>query len=290
VEGIFLAGLISLTSVGVLAVVLIRGDIRLNLSRKRLRSLLAYGAPLVPASLAFWALSSLDRMLLTVLRGQEVVGLYAVGSKVAAIAAFVTFALTQAYVPLSYELATRSGQERAYGRILLAYVAGMGALAVALAAFGPEIVDRLAAPDYAGGAAVVPWLVAGVALSGAGSILATGIHLAKRTVWVTVVALAAAATNLALNAWWIPGHGMIGAAAATLASYALMDLLLISAAQRLHPLPFPWIRAGTLAALAATGIVAGTWIEPWWGRALVVLTFAAAAALAARGRGRFGNE
>jgi O-antigen/teichoic acid export membrane protein len=282
VGGVFLGGLIALTSVGALSLVLIRKDVRPCFSGARLRRLLAYGAPLVPASVAFWALASLDRTLLVVIRGEETVGLYEVGGKVAAIASFATFAITQAYVPLSFEMAGRDDADRHYGRVLLAYLAGMGGLALLLAAFAEETVGLLAAPDFARGAVVVPWLVSGVALAGAGTILATGIHLAKRTIWVTWAAAAAAILNLALNLLWIPGWGMVGAAAATLASYAVMNVVLTVVAQKLRPVPYPWGRAALLAGLAGAGILVSAYVEPWWGRALIVAGFGGVGLLSLR--------
>jgi O-antigen/teichoic acid export membrane protein len=255
VEGIFLGGLISLTTVGLLAIGLIRSDLRLGLSWPRLRRMLAYGAPLAPAALAFWALSYIDRSVLLKLEGAAQVGLYDVGSKIAAIVAFATFAISQAYLPLSYEIAQQPDSRRSYGRILTAYVAGMGWLVLGLCAFAGEALSLLAAEKFHGAIVVVPWLVSAVAIAGAAPILATGIHLAKRTVWVTAISVIAALTNLVLNLWWVRAHGIVGAAAATLASYVLMTTLYAVVAERLHPIRFPWARAGAAVGAAAAGIL-----------------------------------
>jgi O-antigen/teichoic acid export membrane protein len=279
VEGIFLGGAISLTAVGLLAGWLIRGEIVPGLAGDRLRSLLAYGIPLVPASLAFWALSYVDRLLLTRLLGTDAVGLYEVGSKVAAVVAFATTAVYQAFVPLSFEMSRDDESDRGYGRILVAYLLGMGGLSLVLVAFGREIVEVLAAADYRAGAAVVPWLVPGVAISGLGTILATGIHLARKTIWITAAAGAAAAANVVLNLWWIPEHGIVGAAAATLVSYAVMVVLLLAAAQRLHPIAYPWGRAAVAAAMAGGAIVAASHVETVAVRAGVVVAYLAGAIL-----------
>jgi len=275
VPGIFLGGLIALTAAGLLSLILILPDLRPGLSPRILGRMLAYGAPLAPSAVAFWVLSYLDRTLLLLLRDSHHVGLYEVGSKVAAIVAFLTFAFTQAYVPLSYEMARREESRPAYGRILLAYTVGFGWVAVALSAFASEVVMVLAADEYHGGTVVVPWLVGGVAISGAGAVLATGIHLAQRTIWVTIIAVASAAANYVLNLWWIPAHGMVGAAAATLASYLLMNLLLVIVAERLHPIGYPWGRVIAATGLATAGVVAATAVDAWWIRGLIVVAYPA---------------
>jgi O-antigen/teichoic acid export membrane protein len=191
----------------------------------------------------------------------------------AAVVVFATFAISQAYVPLSYELAARPDARRAYGRILTAYAAGMGWLALGLCAFAGEVISVLAHEKFHAGVVVVPWLVPAMAIAGAAPILATGIHLAKRTVWVTFVSLIAALTNLGLNVWWVRAHGIVGAGAATLASYALMSTLYAIVAERLHPIRFPWAKTAVAVVAAGAGILAAGAVEGWWPRAAVVVGY-----------------
>ena len=54
---------------------------------------------------------------------------------------------------------------------------------------------------------------------------------------------AAAATNLAANFALIPRYGILGAAWATVLSYAVMAGLGLVISQRLYPLPLEWALA-----------------------------------------------
>src|SRR3712207_9132856 len=62
-------------------------------SRRELRSLLAFGLPLVPAAGATWAISFIDRVLLSQLDGLASTGEYAVGTRFTAVVLFVAGAL-----------------------------------------------------------------------------------------------------------------------------------------------------------------------------------------------------
>ena len=59
--------------------------------------------------------------------------------------------------------------------------------------------------------------------------------------------------NIGLNFWLIPAYGMLGAAYATLAAYALLLLVRTWNAQKLYPVPYQWRRVGMV--LVAAGVL-----------------------------------
>jgi O-antigen/teichoic acid export membrane protein len=87
---------------------------------------------------------------------------------------------------------------------------------------------------------------------------------------VTIVTLLAAGSNVVLNLLLIPAHGIEGAAAATLASYALMVVGLAVAAQRLHRIAYPWLRIAAPTAAAGAGILLAARTDSWAVRAGIV--------------------
>jgi O-antigen/teichoic acid export membrane protein len=98
-------------------------------------------------------------------------------------------------------------------------------------------------------------VVAPLAFSGALLVAYTTLSIAAtrahRTDRFWHVAVAGAVVNLVLNLLLIPGYGMRGAAAATVAAYAVLAIGMALLAQRLYPVPYEWKR---LAVATGAGI------------------------------------
>ena len=67
-----------------------RSDLGLEFSRPLLREMNRFGAPLVPAALALWAISFADRWFIAVLQDQAEVGVYSVAVRVASAVFFIS--------------------------------------------------------------------------------------------------------------------------------------------------------------------------------------------------------
>jgi O-antigen/teichoic acid export membrane protein len=80
--------------------------------------------------------------------------------------------------------------------------------------------------------------------------MAIGVGRARRTGFNWVVTGIAAALNIALNLALIPRYGMLGAAIATVAAYALMFVGMTLNAQRVYRVPYQWRRVVTVVAAA----------------------------------------
>jgi O-antigen/teichoic acid export membrane protein len=106
-----------------------------------------------------------------------------------------------------------------------------------IALFAPEGLILLTPPEYWGAAPVLPALAVGLVLFGTTQITGLGISLKRRTAFLTYGAWMAAATNFTLNLILTPRYGALGAALASLASYAVLTSSFLFWSQRLHPIP-----------------------------------------------------
>ena len=116
-----------------------------------------------------------------------------------------------------------------------------------------------------------------------------GIGIEKRARYYPIITAAAAAANLAGNFLLIPRFGTMGAAWATVLSYAVMAGLGLAISRRLYPVPFENRRLAGLLAAAAL-VYGGSLLAPP-GRALALLVklgllaaFVLAAGVLMRGR------
>ena len=64
-----------------------------------LKSILAYGVPFLPASVAYWVFSSADRVMLESMSSLESVGIYTVAVSLGAVMSLVASAIGQAWSP-----------------------------------------------------------------------------------------------------------------------------------------------------------------------------------------------
>jgi O-antigen/teichoic acid export membrane protein len=236
------------------------------------RPLVRTGLPLVPASLSFWALAYVDRLLLPAYavalndRGQ-----YAIANKLASMLTLITVPFQSAWGPLALSMRNDPEAPRTYAKVLTYYMIGGLGLALALALFAKEILLVFTTPAYVGAAPMVSLL--GYAAVGTGAHVAVGVgaYLTKRTDLLGWTTMAGAGLNFGLNLVLIPWFGIWGAAWATALSYLAMPIWLALLSQRLYPVPFETWKVGTTLALQAALLAIAFWLAPvtlWSGVAI----------------------
>jgi len=238
-----------------------REQLGLQLDRSLLREMNRFGLPLVPSALALWALNFSDRFFLVKLSGQEEVGLYSLGSRIASAMVLLLTAFRTAWPAFAYSIEDEREARRTYGFVLTYLLLVATWVALALGLLAPWIVRLLATPSFYGASRVVAPLAFAAAALGGYIVIAIGVGRARRTQFNWVVTGAAALVNVGLNMILIPPYGMMGAAVATVAAYVLMFAAMAWWAQRVYPVPYQWRRVATLAAVGVTLYALGKGLE-----------------------------
>ena len=249
--------------------VLIRHAFALRFDRPLLSRLLAFSLPLIPAAVAYWAISYADRWVLVHYTNLTLVGVYALAVKLSMVMVLGTSAFQLAWGPFAFEHARDPESGHTFSRVLTLYTAVASSLALAIGLFAPEFLAILAPASYHGAAAPGGLLVFGVVALGGYSLAGMGANLAFRTELTAWCSGAAAVITIGLALALVRSYGALGVATATLVGFASSTALLYMASQRVHPLPYRGLRALFLFALAVL-----TWAGATW----------AAEALAATGR------
>jgi O-antigen/teichoic acid export membrane protein len=231
-----------------------REQLGLEFSRPLLREMNRFGVPLVPAALALIAVNFSDRFFLVHLASLEEVGLYEIGVRIASAMVLLLTAFRMAWPAFAYSIEDDVEAKRTYAFVLTYLVVVASWLALALGLLAPWLVRLLTTPDYYEGQRVVAPLAFGGMAYAAYIVMAIGVGRAKRTQFNWAITGVAALVNVALNVILIPPYGMLGAAAATVAAYAVMFVAMTWYAQRVFPVPYQWRRVLT-AAGAAVGLV-----------------------------------
>ena len=233
-----------------------RTQLGLEFDRDTFRGMTAWGMPLIPSVIALNVIDFADRFLLSRIKDQHELGLYAIGMRISAALLFLLAAFRTAWPAFAYSL-PEDEAKRTYGYVLtyVTFFSCWGALALGLGA--PWIVRLLTKPDFYDGAEVVPFLAFAFVVFGAYVVVVTSIGRAGRRGSNWIVTGAAALIGISLNFVLIPPFGKMGAAASMLLAYFVMFLGILWKAQRVFPVVYQWRRVGTLASVAAALMIVG---------------------------------
>jgi O-antigen/teichoic acid export membrane protein len=189
-----------------------------------------YGLPFVPLSFLSWLANLADRYILAGLMSVESAGRYVAPSSISSRALLLmNTSLCDLFRPHLFEASNRAGVHEAR-RILglwLMCSAAVSGTALAAVYFGGDLIVRLMlAPAYRDGAATIMlWIVGAYAISGITQILETyilSLGFSGRLLGpMTVGALA----KIGFSVVWIRSQGILGAAEATCASFAVQSLI-----------------------------------------------------------------
>jgi len=232
------------------------------------KKLFLYSLPLIGSGLFMFVLHQSDRWFVQRIHGDAAVGIYGVGYKLGAIGNAV-FLEAFGLIWFPFVFALKADEEvRLVLRKVATYASlGFAFVTLGLALFADEIVRAMAAPEYAAAATVLPLVAFGYLFWALFQVLHTTFYLRKRTGMVAWLVGGAAVVNLALNAALVPAHGGVGAAWATVISFACLALAAGIAAERLWPVGFEPVRIVVPVLLASLLAWGGSFIPddtgPW---------------------------
>jgi O-antigen/teichoic acid export membrane protein len=212
------------------------------------KKVLWYGLPLTASFAVNFVLGGSDRILIGWLINESATGVYSAGYDIAqqTITTLMTVVNLAAY-PLAVNALEDDGEDAAYaqmhenGTLILAI--GVPA-AVGLTMLSSEFCTLFLGQEFREtGIRLLPWIAVGSLLSGVRAYhYDLAFQLGNRTVNQVWVLGGAAAVNLGLNLWLIPIFGVLGAAYATTASYAVALVLSIGLGR--HVLHVPMVPEG----------------------------------------------
>ena len=261
VTGIYLADVLVTACVMVALAKWFAPLIRPVFSWKTLRETLAFGLPRVPHAGAQQVMAVGDRFILNMYAKVDQVGVYQIAVSFGLTEKLFLSAFESAWAPFYYATVRDPDARRVFRTVTTYGFAVLVLLTAGLSATGRDLVEamthgRIMAPSdprWADVATVITWTAVGVLLQGVYLLTSIGLNLTKRTQYYPVATGIAAATNVGLNFLLIPRFGMVGAAWANGACYAVQAILGFAFSQRFYRISYEW---GRLARVAAAGAVA----------------------------------
>jgi O-antigen/teichoic acid export membrane protein len=236
-------------------------------ARERLRPLLAFGAPTVPADAAVFALNVIDRAYLLRAESPAAAGLYSVAVKLATVVIVAVRGFQLAWPPLAYSIADETEAGRLYALVTTAYVVSTGLVVAGLTLLGRWVVRLLAADAFFPAHEALPWVALGWALYGLFLVFVSIAGRAKVTTRTFPAAAAGLLVNVVALVVLVGPLGIAGAGVALCAAYLVMLVVVHLLTRRLFAVPFQWRRLGTIVAILAGVSIAGELLLPTAGPA-----------------------
>lgn len=249
-----------------------------------LTGMVTFGIPMLGVELSWSLLSIGDRYVIQNLLGNEAVGIYAASYnlceyiKGATIVAFGT-ALSPIFMRI-WGSEGKAGTERLLGVASEQYFAFALLVATLVSASSEPLIRIVASEKYLEGVVIVPWVMFGMVLEGFVTVAAAGVFIAKRSAAILSIVVCSAVLNIILNYALVPRLGLLGAAMATLLSFAMLVALSIRVGRAYLYVRVPWrcIIIGTtlflLSSNFVTSIYSGNYVVDIFLRsALIVLAF-----------------
>ncbi|WP_407524066.1 lipopolysaccharide biosynthesis protein [Methylobacterium oryzisoli] len=237
----------------------LRGTARPRLARTGYGAAIAFGLPIMIASLLGYTIGSVDRYIVDALMGPHAVAVLAAAYSLARQPIDLFLGPLNAYafphLVRVYEQEGVAAAGTAQAGLLTTVMAVGGAITAGLVVLACPLLTVVLPEDYrAEGALLMPWLAVGsLFLTTKFFIFDNAFHLSKRTWLQPLTMLPSAIVGVVLCTLLVPRLGIVGAglAYATACATACLTTALLTA--RIVPIPMPW---GGLARIAGANLCA----------------------------------
>lgn len=275
--GQFIGGLVGL----LIFFWLLRHTLKFSISSAKMKELVIYALPMIPTTLSVWALSLIDRSLISSFLGLKEVAVYDVGYRIGGLVASAIVPFQVAWPQFAFSIMRRNDAPQIYRNITTFLATGCTLVALGIITFSEELVHILASEQYLGAVPVIRIVALSQIAWGLFPVLSIGSKISKRTVDIAIVTSMAAVSNILLNLILLPVMGINGAAIATLVAYLLLVVLTRIIGQRSYHFPLDYVRFGKLLIAAivtsmAVLLVQAQTLSSWASlglRTLCMLTF-----------------
>ncbi len=206
---------------------------KIGIDKPILKESFGYSLPLLPHTIANWSNGTIDKLLVNGIRSDADAGLYNLGRQYSTVAATITVAINNAYVPWFYDKANNiECNLQSIRRMSEMITSAVCFLSIILALFAQEVLDiMISNPAYEGVWKVIPFLIIGVIFDSIYCFYANVLFL-KNTGIIFVITVFSIFVNVGLNLLFIPIYGFIGCGVACMFTYLTKSVISVYISMR----------------------------------------------------------
>lgn len=238
-KGMLIANILGFGLVGLVIFIRSIAWMDFNFEFQRLRPLLQFGLPMLPALLGRKVLEASDRYMIPQYSSLDQLGEYVMGVKIAnVIEVLILVPFLFAWQPFFYSISNRADAKEIFARVTFYFFVLSLFVFLSMYAVHREALHFLGGGAYSTSTFVIMCLVVSVLVNGVQYTISPGIHLSSRLVQEAGLMLVAAGLKMVLNFLLIPHFLLDGAAFGTLVAYAFYFFSTFYLSQRLYPISY----------------------------------------------------
>lgn len=211
---------------------MIRGKV--FISKKYWKFSLALSLPLIANSFAVQVFNAADRIMIGNIVGHSAVGIYGTLSSISMISTIVWGAINTSFVPFLYRNIDDDEGKKKIKDISIRLLFAYSLVCVGITYFAPEVVRIVATEEYYSAIYIMPPLAGGIFQIAISNMYSNVLLYHKKSSFIMISSIAAACTNVALNAIFIPWMGYMSAAYTTLFAYFVLSGIQMFVSRRVH--------------------------------------------------------
>ncbi len=216
----------------------------LSISSGMTSEITKYSFPLVIGNIAAWVLNLGDRYIIEFFRGSHEVGIYSASymlSEKTIIFLFHMFKIASDPIGINiWEKEDKEKSQKFLNKLAKYYLLALVPAVIGLSVLAKPIITVLVAKEYHEGYRGVPFIALGSFFLGLQQRFLFVLQLHKKTLLTLLMIVFSGLINVVLNIILIPIYGYMAAAVTTLASYAILLILMVVTSRRFLTWEFPF--------------------------------------------------
>lgn len=258
IEAIFISNLAASVVALLLLIPEVRRYFTFRIDKPVLKKMLWFGLPYLPASVGATIVQVVDRPLVLKMAGPDMCGIYQANYKLGIFMMLIVSMFQYAWQPFLLTNAKEKNAKEIFSKVLTLFLIAASLIWITLSLFIDNIVKfsmfgkTFFGAKYLTGWEIVPVILLGYMFHGMYVNFTAGIYIEEKNKYLPFITGAGAFLNIVVNLFLIPRMGIMGAALATLAAYALMAGLIYIFAQKYYRINYEYRKVITILALVVT--------------------------------------
>lgn len=218
-----------------------RGYLIFQPNKKYINDALKFGIPLIPHALGSWVKTGADRVVLMSILGASATGIYTVGYQIGMLVGVMVTAFNKAWSPYMYRVLSNKPtkeDKRKIIRFTYLYFVGVLLFAFCFAYAAEFFIPYFLGEKFIASSEFIIYFTIAFAFQGMYFMVTNYIFYVTKTHLLAYVTLSTAILHLGLLYFFVNINGAIGAAQASMLSFAITFILVWYLASRVYEMPW----------------------------------------------------